>query len=525
MFSQGSGNDIPGYERVDFSSTVAIKDFRSCGLFNILHASAAVLHNPGEFALLPYLEIPEKGKNLSTLSRIAFSKYMAPLLTIEATCDMAGEFMISDLLTRQVFNHHDYIVADDIAKFKMEFRTSLDAYKDYQRYYSNGIWMLHEPTLTSFDLLNDAVKVALHSIFVYIRHLTIVKPKRNFPKKHLPVWPSFDNAELPIDAEMVTVSLDGYINCSSYSPMTIDVLKSIQSSYLTFVSSVAMYIKLSRMVNIPEFPIGISKALDYNVSPLYDCIINPTLFNLTLYHEHDSFGQKFNKLMAHEGNGILILEGGPGTGKTSAVVKAISSYIEAKKSQNSVTRILVCAPSNSAADVIFCKLDDRFSDLALDVIISRVGLRHRFSIASRNKMETMENIFYDRLQRRQTFNENRFKKKLTPALAKEMLLDEAEIVITTLGYSQSNELLTIRNKPFDLLVVDECGQANFVELMLPLHFTKVHRMLLIGDPRQLGPVCKSGQLSTYPSHQVSIFVRLWKHFTRKLPLKLMFNFY
>lgn len=425
--------------------------------------------------------------------------------------------MMYDPMTRKVANLHNYSTEQGFACFRLEFQTSMAAYKEYQRFCSNGIWLLHDSSLTSFDLKANSTKVTANSAFVYIRNLTIDNKKDSSRRmKQLPVWSSFKNAELPIDAEMCIVSMNAYIELTNENQTLVGKLKTNPSSFVTYVSQLSMYLKYTRMVNIPEFPQELK--VDYNVSPLYDFIIDPNRFKMLNYSVHDTLAEKFRKLMEEKTPSLVIVQGGPGTGKTSNVVNCLSKYIELTKQKNKVHRIIICAPSNSAADVFFCKLSDRFKELNLDVLIARIGQKDRFTSAARTKANEIENSFFNCLKVSKNQVEATRGKKLTRQLSKEIMLNDAEFVITTLGSSQLQELITIRNKQFDLLIVDECGQAKFVELLLPMHFTKVHRLLLIGDPQQLGPICKSAQLSTYPPNQVSIFVRLWKYLNGKLTL-------
>lgn len=98
------------------------------------------------------------------------------------------------------------------------------------------------------------------------------------------------------------------------------------------------------------------------------------------------------------------------------------------------------------------------------------------------------------------------------------LIQHSSFVCVTLGSTQRSELASIRsNLQFDLIVIDEAGQANFVEILFPLYFTSLKRLLLVGDPFQLGPTYNAPKLAISNENDTQTFVRIIQSLSRTCP--------
>lgn len=173
-----------------------------------------------------------------------------------------------------------------------------------------------------------------------------------------------------------------------------------------------------------------------------------------------------------------VIHGPPGTGKTKTVVEGILQVYSTRKN----TRILVCAPSNSAADHLLERLLDEGAGQ-----VKRNGI-FRLNATSRPYEDMDPNLLdfcYD----------EDFIFKCPPLDA----LRRYRIVIST--YMSAALLYAEGLKPghFSHIFLDESGQASEPETMVPLSRLCQRQtvVVLAGDPMQLGPVIYSKDAEAY----------------------------
>lgn len=178
------------------------------------------------------------------------------------------------------------------------------------------------------------------------------------------------------------------------------------------------------------------------------------------------------KILGCKGAPPYLIHGPPGTGKTSTIVEAVLQlYKNCRKAH-----ILICAPSNSAADYLLEKLLGQKAVKFRDEEIFRLN-------ASTRPYEEMK----PELLRFCYFDECVF--KCPPARA----IMHYKIVVSTymsacLLYAEG----VIRGH-FSHIFLDEAGQASEPETMIPIsHLCKRETVVVVaGDPMQLGPVIYS----------------------------------
>ncbi|KAL3923501.1 MAG: hypothetical protein SGPRY_004197, partial [Prymnesium sp.] len=174
------------------------------------------------------------------------------------------------------------------------------------------------------------------------------------------------------------------------------------------------------------------------------------------------------RILEGEGREVpYIIFGPPGTGKTTTVVEAIIQC-----SRITGFNILVCAPTNTAADQLCSRL--RRSRLDKCRII-------RFISFSRSRQEVPPEVLEVSNWDASTSSFS------TPSL--EQILSKS-IVITTLSTSGRLFNLGVQRGHFNLVVIDEAGQALEPEAAAPLCtlLGPEGQLVLAGDPKQLGPV-------------------------------------
>lgn len=206
-----------------------------------------------------------------------------------------------------------------------------------------------------------------------------------------------------------------------------------------------------------------------------------------------------------------IIHGPPGTGKTTTLVQAIKQTLNREK------QVLVCAPSNTAVDL----LTERLAQKGIKVL--RIGNPARVSTElleytaegqiskhpefKRLKKLRKEADEYRRLsgQYKRNFgkeerNQRRLLRQEAKRIRKEVeqledyivdsTIGEAQVVTATLVGASSKYL---RGKHFSTAFIDEAGQALAPACLIPL--VRADRLILAGDHCQLPPTVKSPDAS------------------------------
>ncbi|XP_009997745.1 PREDICTED: putative helicase Mov10l1 [Chaetura pelagica] len=159
-----------------------------------------------------------------------------------------------------------------------------------------------------------------------------------------------------------------------------------------------------------------------------------------------------------------VLFGPPGTGKTVTVIEAILQIHYTLPD----SRVLVCAPSNAATDLICLRLHQ--SNLLKPGAMVRVNATYR-------SPEQIDDV-------------------LKPYCEEADDIRKASwfrIIITTCSTAGMFYQTEIRLGHFTHVILDEAGQASEPESLIPIGLISESngQIVLVGDPKQLGPVIKS----------------------------------
>ncbi|KAH6887860.1 RNA helicase [Coprinopsis sp. MPI-PUGE-AT-0042] len=180
----------------------------------------------------------------------------------------------------------------------------------------------------------------------------------------------------------------------------------------------------------------------------------------------------------------FVVFGPPGTGKTVTIIEAMKQLLD----KDPDIRILACAPSNSAADLLAQKLSDRGSKVIfrLNALTRKLGDLPKnltsFSCINGNEVFAVPPI--------------------------EDLLKYRVVVSTCLSSGVPASLGFPRGH-FTHIFVDEAGQGKEPELMVPIKSlaSEQTNVVLAGDNQQLGPIVQS-QLAAGLGLKTSLLARL-----------------
>ncbi|XP_078139377.1 RNA helicase Mov10l1 [Centroberyx gerrardi] len=200
-----------------------------------------------------------------------------------------------------------------------------------------------------------------------------------------------------------------------------------------------------------------------------------------------------------------VLFGPPGTGKTITLIEAILQLYHFLPS----SRVLVCTPSNSAADLICIRLHDS-------------GFLHAASLARVNASSRQEEFIPEMLRQYSRAGED---------------IRHASfhrIVVSTCSSAGMFHNIGLQVGHFTHVFLDEAGQATEPESLIPMSLVSERdgQIVLAGDPCQLGPVVKSKLASAF-GLGVSLLERLMANplysreewgYNPKLVTKLIYNY-
>lgn len=160
----------------------------------------------------------------------------------------------------------------------------------------------------------------------------------------------------------------------------------------------------------------------------------------------------------------------PGTGKTITIVEAIQQVLY----DNSNARIMACAPSNSAADIIASRLMSKL----------RRNELFRFYAPSRFKNQVPDEL----LSYTCTLPDGHFS---IPSMD---TLKSFRVIVSTCVSASFAVNYGIARGHFTHIFIDEAGQATEPEAFVSIKTMADSRtnVILSGDPKQLGPIIRSG---------------------------------
>eukprot|EP01035_Chromulina_nebulosa_P018484 gene18484-24197_t len=184
-----------------------------------------------------------------------------------------------------------------------------------------------------------------------------------------------------------------------------------------------------------------------------------------------------------------IIHGPPGTGKTATVIESIRKLLALHPDK----KVLACAPSDAACDVICYRLSKYFDKTQL----FRLNWWQRHPDSLKTELISYSHksgYLFDTLPNHE--------------------LISYSIIVCTCG--SAGALLNNNNKItplFDLVVIDEVSQAVESEALIPAVFCKSTGLIVLaGDPQQLGAEMRS------PLYRMNNLSQSWQERLMKFPL-------
>lgn len=269
---------------------------------------------------------------------------------------------------------------------------------------------------------------------------------------------------------------------------------------------------------------------------------------------------------------VLMIQGPPGTGKTHTLVGIVKEIYNTWHpwDPHRLPKILVCAPSNGAVDEIGKRLyhvrkflekkdhhrplrcvrmgqdesvksecqhmtleklleanmktgvvdEEKIRELEedmakMDIEISNFRMRSKFDEVGRieKRMEEKANEV-NRLRMSKTMLGTG---KQQERAMRDDILKKADIILTTLNSCRTSYLDSMFNQnvpgqpQFDCVIIDEASQCSEPELLMPLCYLSITKVILIGDPMQLPATVKSKKAQE-AGFGTSLFERFFKFF-------------
>ena len=170
------------------------------------------------------------------------------------------------------------------------------------------------------------------------------------------------------------------------------------------------------------------------------------------------------------------------------------------------SKILICAPSNSALDEMVLRIMQNglfdATGATYSPTLVRVGINVHHSVES----VSMDTLVSQRVGELGVHVDSvrRFEAAVEREKLKQAILDEASVVCSTLSYSGAG-MFSRMTKQFDAVIIDEAAQAIEPSTLIPLcHGAK--QVFLVGDPRQL-PATVLSNVAVANDYDMSMFKR------------------
>ncbi|TNE74932.1 hypothetical protein EP331_00490 [bacterium] len=227
-------------------------------------------------------------------------------------------------------------------------------------------------------------------------------------------------------------------------------------------------------------------------------------FNWTILNDESKDGvyeQREFVSKAFLSKDFALMEGPPGSGKTTTIIELIMQFASQGK------RILLCSATHAAVDNVIERIKDRYKEICdteiIPVRISRFEPPVKESVrpyllhnlVSTYKSEIENHLIKNNSLESQKFLLENINSKSEQDPIEKIILDSANLVAgTMIGILQHPDIRANRQgASFDVLIVDEASKVTFSDFIVPALHAK--KWILVGDVKQLSPYVENDYVS------------------------------
>ncbi len=208
-------------------------------------------------------------------------------------------------------------------------------------------------------------------------------------------------------------------------------------------------------------------------------------------------------------NDFALLEGPPGSGKTTTIIELIVQLVSEGK------RVLLCSATHAAIDNVIERITGKYAEECSDIIPLRISrdekpvkenvrpYLHKYLcntkrkelieyLRSRKEISDAQKFLLKNINVQQSKDE-----KYVPDIIDQLILDSANLVAgTMIGILQHPDIKNRKmESAFDVLIVDEASKVAFADFIVPALHAK--KWILVGDVKQLSPYVEDDYLAEY----------------------------
>lgn len=209
-------------------------------------------------------------------------------------------------------------------------------------------------------------------------------------------------------------------------------------------------------------------------------------------------------------NDFALLEGPPGSGKTTTIIELIVKLV------SEGNRVLLCSATHAAIDNVIERITGRYAEECSDIIPLRISWDEKPVKESvrpyllGNLCKTKRNELINHLKSQKNISESQKfllrnirvqesdkKEKYVPDIIDKLILESANLVAgTMIGILQHPDIKNRKiESVFDVLIVDEASKVTFADFIVPALHAK--KWILVGDVKQLSPYVEDDYLAEY----------------------------
>jgi superfamily I DNA and/or RNA helicase len=195
---------------------------------------------------------------------------------------------------------------------------------------------------------------------------------------------------------------------------------------------------------------------------------------------------------AYNSPDFALMEGPPGSGKTTTIIELIIQLILDGK------RVLLCSATHAAIDNVFERIKGKYKEVCDDFIVPIRISRDEKAVSEKVRPYLLQNVvkkYKDEIVKFLVLNQELESQKYLldninneyDTNVEKLILNSANLVAGTMvGILQHPDIKNNKNQAnFDVLIVDEASKVTFTDFLVPALQAK--KWILVGDIKQLSP--------------------------------------